>query len=160
MYFWPNLFNISLSHWQINNLEKTEIKSPNTPKYIQGEIENYIYSYILHIPCTFSMDKLGMELGWNTGMKYRRVEIKQKKGECFCIWAFWVFQRKVLDWSSAQGLWFSSAVSTSSWVIDSLLACPLHVPVTWHTSHHSHLSHWLVILMQGTGTSRQKHRVL
>lgn len=85
-------------------------KSPNIPKYIQGEIENDMYSHIWHIPCTFSMDKLGMELRWNTGMKYRIVEIKQEKGECFCIWDFWSFQRKVLDWSGAQRLWFSFAL--------------------------------------------------
>lgn len=60
---WPSLFNISLSLWQINNLQKTEIKCPNTPNYIQGEIENDIYSCTRHVPCAFSVDKLAMVLG-------------------------------------------------------------------------------------------------
>lgn len=63
MQSWPSLFNIYFSLWQFNSLQKTEIKSPNTPKYIQGETENDISSRTWCVLCTFSVDKLGMVLG-------------------------------------------------------------------------------------------------
>lgn len=141
--------------------KKTEIKSPNIPKYIQGEIANDIYSHLWHIPCTFSMDKLGTELWWNAGMKYKIVEIKQKKGWMFLHLGVLVIPKKNAGLKQCpRAVVLICSQSTSSWVIDSSLACPLHMPVTWHTSHHSRLSHWLLVLMQSTRTSRQEHRVL
>lgn len=108
--------------------KKTEIKSPNIPKYIQGEIANDIYSCLWHIPCTFSMDKLGMELWWKTGMKYRIVEIKQRKGWMFLHLDFLVIPKKSAGLKQCpRAVVLICSQSTSSWVIDSSLACSLHV---------------------------------